>query len=43
MNKVLDYLILGSGITGIACGRVLQQKGNENFLILEAESEIAGL
>jgi protoporphyrinogen oxidase len=43
MNDTFDYIILGSGITGVACGRVLQQKGNENFLILEAESEIAGL
>jgi protoporphyrinogen oxidase len=43
MSDIFDYIILGSGITGIACGRVLQQKGNENFLILEAENEIAGL
>jgi protoporphyrinogen oxidase len=43
MKNVYDYLILGSGVTGIACGRVLQQRNNDNFLILEAESDIGGL
>ena len=41
--KTYDYIILGAGITGVASGRVLQQKGNENFLILESENEIGGL
>jgi len=41
--KVYDYIILGAAITGVTAGRVLQQKGNENFLILESESEIGGL
>lgn len=43
MSDIYDYVILGAGITGIASGRVLQQKGNDNFLILESENEIAGL
>ena len=41
--KTYDYIILGAGITGVTSGRVLQQKGNENFLILESENEIGGL
>tara|TARA_R110002126_G_scaffold272603_1_gene416765 strand:- start:4168 stop:5433 length:1266 start_codon:yes stop_codon:yes gene_type:complete len=43
MKNIYDYIILGSGVTGIACGRVLQQKNNNNFLILEAEPDIGGL
>jgi protoporphyrinogen oxidase len=43
VKNVYDYIILGSGVTGIACGRVLQQKNNNNFLILEAESDVGGL
>ena len=42
-NEVLEYAVLGAGITGIAVGRILQQSGNDNFLILEAEDEIGGL
>jgi len=42
-ENIYDYIILGGGITGIASGRVLQQKGNNNFLILESEKEMGGL
>ena len=40
---IYDYLILGGGITGIASARVLQKKGNNNFLVLESEKELGGL
>ena len=42
-ENIYDYIILGGGITGIASGRVLQQKGNNNFLLLESEDQIGGL
>jgi protoporphyrinogen oxidase len=38
-----DYLIIGGGLTGVSTGRLLQQKGINNFIILEAESEAGGL
>ena len=33
---MLDYLIIGGGITGVTLGRLLQKKGQNNFLILES-------
>jgi L-2-hydroxyglutarate oxidase LhgO len=40
---ILDYLILGGGITGITVGRLLELKGSKNFQILEAEEEAGGV
>lgn len=40
---MLDYLIIGAGISGISLGRILQSAGNNNFVILEAEDEAGGL
>ncbi|HEY5587881.1 MAG TPA: NAD(P)-binding protein [Candidatus Paceibacterota bacterium] len=40
---MLDYLIIGGGITGVTLGRLLQKKGINNFLIIEKESEAGGL
>ena len=40
---MFDYLIIGAGVTGITIGRLLQQKGNNRFLILEKEPEPGGL
>lgn len=42
-NHVYDYIILGAGITGISSGRILQQKNNNNFLIIEEQPTIGGL
>lgn len=41
--RVYDYIIIGGGITGIAAARVMQQRGRDNFLILEAEAQAGGL
>lgn len=41
--KIYDYIILGGGITGVAAARRLQQKGNDDFLLLEGEDEPGGL
>ncbi len=40
---MLDYFIIGAGITGVTVARLLQQRGDTNFLILEAENEPGGL
>lgn len=40
---MLDYLIIGAGITGVTIARLLQMRGQNNFAILEAESEPGGL
>lgn len=40
---MLDYLIIGAGVTGITVGRLLQQKGLNDFLIIEKEQEPGGL
>lgn len=37
------YLIIGGGITGITIARLLQQKGEKNFLVIESEREAGGL
>ena len=42
-QKVFDYIILGAGMMGISAARVLQQKENNNFLVLEKETEPGGL
>ena len=38
-----DYIIIGGGISGVACARILQLSGVKDFLILEAQSEPGGL
>lgn len=38
-----DYLIIGGGITGVSVARLLQKKGKDNLLILEADKEPGGL
>ena len=43
MDKLYRYLIIGAGISGITFGRLLQMKGEDNFIILEANSEAGGL
>jgi protoporphyrinogen oxidase len=43
MEKLYDYIIIGSGITGAAAARRLQQLGRNNFLVLEGEQESGGL
>ncbi|MEM9510683.1 MAG: NAD(P)-binding protein [Cyanobacteria bacterium P01_E01_bin.35] len=40
---MIDYLIIGGGITGITLARLLQQKNQNNFLVLEAGKEPGGL
>lgn len=42
---VLDkkIIILGAGLAGIELGKLLKQSGNNNFIILEKESQIGGL
>ena len=40
---MLDYLIIGAGITGVSVARLLQKRGCDNFLIIEAENEAGGL
>jgi protoporphyrinogen oxidase len=40
---MFDYLILGGGVTGVTVGRLLQKRGNNNFLILEGGKEAGGL
>lgn len=40
---MLDYLIIGAGITGVSVARLLQHHQQENFLVLEAQSEPGGL
>lgn len=37
------YLILGGGPTGLTIANMLKQKKNNNFLVLEKESEAGGL
>jgi len=43
MDNTYDYVILGGGVTGVAAARRLQQKGNDNFVLLEGEDEPGGL
>jgi len=43
MSKIYNYIILGGGITGLASARVLQQKGVDNFLLLEKDNECGGM
>ncbi|MEM7756847.1 MAG: NAD(P)-binding protein [Cyanobacteria bacterium P01_A01_bin.40] len=40
---MIDYLIIGGGITGITLARLLQQQNQNNFLVLEAGKEPGGL
>lgn len=40
---MLDVLIIGAGITGIAAGCLLRRRGLENFIILEAAAVPGGL
>ena len=37
------YLIVGAGITGISFARLMQMKGIDSFIVLEAENEPGGL
>jgi protoporphyrinogen oxidase len=43
LQKNYDYIVIGGGISGVAAARVLQQKQNNNFLLLESEPEPGGL
>jgi len=43
LQKIYDYIIIGAGMTGVSAARILQQKGNNDFVILEASDEPAGL
>lgn len=40
MKKSVDYLIIGGGIVGLTLARELLQKGAENILIIEKESQL---
>lgn len=40
--KILDNIIIGSGISGLYTAYHLQKKGNENFIILEKNCKIGG-
>jgi len=40
---MLDYLIIGAGISGITLARLLQKQGKKNILVIEKESEPGGL
>ncbi len=40
---MLDYLIIGAGMTGVSLARLLQLRGEKNFLVLEAAAEAGGL
>jgi len=35
-------LIVGAGVTGLAAAAALSESGDENYLIVEADSEIGG-
>lgn len=39
-NKTIDYLILGSGIGGLAAGAELKSKGIESFLIIDKSEKL---
>ena len=41
-GEVVDVLILGAGIAGITAARTLQVNGIDNFLVLEATSQVGG-
>lgn len=38
-----EYLVIGAGVTGITLMKKLREKGIENIIALEAESEVGGL
>ena len=40
---MLDYLIIGAGMSGVSLARLLQLRGEKNFLVLEAAPEAGGL
>ncbi len=40
---MLDYLIIGAGMTGVSLARMLQLRGETNFLVLEAAPTAGGL
>lgn len=40
---MLEYLIIGGGISGVSLGRLLQQAGSGDFVILEAAAKPGGL
>lgn len=42
-KNIFEYIILGGGITGVGAARVLQQKGENNFILLESNDEPGGL
>lgn len=43
MKQIYDSIIIGAGITGVSVARLLQKKGNNNFIILEKSKEPGGL
>jgi len=42
-KNIYKYLVIGAGITGVTIARLLQQRGEDNFIILESEKEAGGL
>lgn len=40
---IYDYVVLGTGITGLTVLKKLKEKGIQNILGLEAEAEAGGL
>lgn len=41
MEHHVDFIIVGGGISGLACARELKNKGY-NILVIEAENKIGG-
>lgn len=42
MTTVIRTLIIGAGITGLATAAALEEKGDHDYLVLEADGEIGG-
>ena len=42
-NKIYDCIIIGAGPAGLTFARMLKDRGEDSFLVLEKESEAGGL
>ena len=42
LQKDASVIILGGGMTGVIAARTLHERGNDDFLILEARNELGG-